>query len=274
MRMQEERTSMRTRMTISLVLMSALLPAALLGQATGTAPAGGTAGTTSTGGESAMENIETLVLEDFENATGWRGEMPRDQGIIFARLIPFDDKNTGYDKQVFGLSPLTWESINADDNRYPKMPRNEYCLGARVAHMRSGWNWFTLVPPRPQKARGVAKAFTVWVCGRGFQHALYGVVSDFYGTLLQFPFYTEEGHRPYMEFDGWRKMRMDVPANVRQREAHTSTERGIHFVGFRVECNPRETFGTFYMYVDQLETESDMYDENYRKSLQDMRDNW
>ena len=48
---------------------------------------------------------------------------------------------------------------------------------------------------------------------------------------------------------------------------------GLKILGFRVDCNPVQARGTYYMYLDDLRVVTDLYDmENHDED--DMADNW
>jgi hypothetical protein len=48
---------------------------------------------------------------------------------------------------------------------------------------------------------------------------------------------------------------------------------GIKVVGFRIECDPIESFGTYYVYFDDLRAVTDLFAEDLRDP-DDMSDSW
>ena len=48
---------------------------------------------------------------------------------------------------------------------------------------------------------------------------------------------------------------------------------GLKIVGFRVECDPEEAYGHYYIYFDDLRVVSDLYEVDMRDK-DDMFDNW
>ena len=64
-----------------------------------------------------------------------------------------------------------------------------------------------------------------------------------------------------------------IPTNVKQRDPHYQTRRGIKIEGFRIDCDLEETFGTYYIYFDALRATTDLFSEESRDA-DDMSDNW
>jgi hypothetical protein len=48
---------------------------------------------------------------------------------------------------------------------------------------------------------------------------------------------------------------------------------GIKIDGFKIECDPEETFGTYYIYLDGLRATTDLFAEETR-DVDDMADTW
>ena len=67
--------------------------------------------------------------------------------------------------------------------------------------------------------------------------------------------------------------KVSIPESIIQRDFHFVDRQGIKFVGFLVECDPVETYGTYYVYFDELRALTDIFNEKTR-DLDDMVDGW
>ena len=78
---------------------------------------------------------------------------------------------------------------------------------------------------------------------------------------------------------GWKKLTCVVPPSpdgehgIVQSSAYYGDKPGLKVLGFRVDCNPMQARGSYYMYLDDLRAVTDLYDmENHDED--DMLDNW
>jgi hypothetical protein len=60
---------------------------------------------------------------------------------------------------------------------------------------------------------------------------------------------------------------------VVQRSYHYNNQMGIKITGFRIDCDPLEAFGSYYIYFDDLRAVTDLFAENDRDP-DDMSDGW
>ena len=65
----------------------------------------------------------------------------------------------------------------------------------------------------------------------------------------------------------------DGKAGIIQKDYHYSTKMGLKIVGLKVECDPENAYGSYYIYIDDLRVVSDLYEMEARDS-DDMYDNW
>lgn len=254
-----------------IALLFVCLSAVLMAQVPGAPANGPAAGTTTGGGTSVppnedpdrpLELVTNVVLDDFEFANTWEGQMSSDQGIIILRRIPG------------GPVEVTGEDEGKDESE----KKNKYILGAGVSYFRTGFHWFSVTPPRPIKILGIVKDISVWVAGRGNPHTLSFVIKDFYGRRQSLEC------RDKLTFIGWKKLDVMIPQGIPQDihwtkdyGAASSDEmrRGLHFIGFRVDCDPRETWGEYKIYFDNLEAKRDIQLESpYANQPDDPVDDW
>jgi hypothetical protein len=190
----------------------------------------------------ATELVQTLLIDDFETAGEWASYMPRDYGVTRAM------RREGGPRELFG-----------EDNRY--------VLGVKTEFMRRDWSWISINPARPTKVKGITKSLSVWVVGRNYRHTLSFVVRDYLDRLRVLS-------AERMIWVGWKKVVLNVPDTVEQENYKVTEERGLTFVGFRVDFNPEDMLGRpYYIYFDYLTADTDLFTEQ-SQNPDDMLDSW
>ncbi|GHT97989.1 flagellar filament protein FlaA [Spirochaetia bacterium] len=206
--------------------------------------------------DSAQQQLKEISIDKFEQEGFWRSFMSSDTGYTVTRL--------------FEGGPTGKEAIpdEADQN----VP-DQYVLGTRVDFLRRGYTSFTIYPTRPIPIEGITKTISVWVAGRNYNHELKILIQDFFGR----PF---ELYMGKLNFQGWKKLTVGVPPQAEdgqngivQRNYHYNNQMGIKIVGFRIDCDPLEAFGSYYVYFDDLRAVTDLFAENSRDE-DDMVDSW
>ena len=208
------------------------------------------------GVESAQQQLKEVSVDKFEHEGFWHASMSTDEGYVTSRL--------------FRGGPAGKEPIESEE----EMDRqDEYVLGVRVDYLRRGHSSFTVRPTRPIHIEGVTKTVSVWVIGRNFNHDLKLMVQDFYGRNYEI-------NMGKLNFQGWQKMVVAIPPQqpdgvngVIQRSYHYNNQMGIKIMGFRVECDPMEAYGNYYIYFDDLRAITDLFAE-YDRDADDMADGW
>lgn len=207
------------------------------------------------GVDAARQALREVSLDLFEREAAWDVTMPIDDGIISARL--------------FDGSPLAKEPLPAG---VPEGQTDNKVLGIRVDFMHRGHESFFIKPVRPIPIEGVTKTVSLWVCGRNVNHKLTLLVQDFYGS--SFELYVGS-----LNFSGWKKLTVAIPPSpdgvhgIVQANARYGDHPGLRICGFRVDTDPLEAYGSYYMYIDDLRAVTDLYAmENRDKD--EMSDNW
>lgn len=205
--------------------------------------------------DSARQSLREVSLDLFEREASWDVTMPVDDGIITARL--FDGAPAGKEPLPAGVPE------GQDDSKV---------LGIRVDFMHRGHQSFELKPVRPIPIEGVTKTVSIWVAGRNNNHVLTLLVQDFFGRSYEL-------YVGKLNFSGWRKMSVAVPPSpdgvrgIVQADPRYGSNPGLRIVGFRVDCDPMESYGSYYIYFDDLRAVTDLYAfENRDKD--DLPDNW
>ncbi len=211
---------------------------------------------TKIGADSAEQKLKEISVEKYESEGTWIVNMSADEGVIKGRL---------FKGSPAGKKPIPEEeNLNLTD---------EMVYGVRVDFFRRGYNSFTVTAAKPLPIEGITKTVSVWVVGRNYGHVLKLILEDYWGR--QFELYVGK-----MNHSGWKKMTVAIPpANpdgkngIIQKDYHFGTHMGLRLVGFRVDCDPMDAYGTYYMYLDDLRAVSDLYEMEAR-DLDDMFDNW
>jgi hypothetical protein len=206
--------------------------------------------------DSAQQQLKEISVEKFEHDGFWRSTMSSDEGYSVARL--------------FSGSPAAKEPIPEEEGM--EVP-DKYVLGTRVDFLRRGYNSFTVYPIRPIPIEGITKTISMWIVGRNFNHEIKILIQDFFG-------HDYELYMGKLNFQGWKKLTVAIPPQaddgvhgVVQRNYHYNNQMGIKVTGFRIDCDPMEAYGSYYLYFDDMRAVTDLFAENNRDS-DDMADGW
>jgi hypothetical protein len=206
--------------------------------------------------DTAQQLLKEVSVDKFEKEGYWRSTMSTDDGYTTTRL--------------FEGGPLGKEAIpeEADLNM-----SDRYVLGTRVDFIHRGHTSFTLSPQRPIPVEGVTKTVSVWAVGRNYNHELYLQVEDFFGRRFEL-------YMGKLNFQGWKKLTVAIPPQaddgkngIVQRNYHYNNQSGLKITGLRVNCDPTEAFGSYYVYFDDLRALTDLFAEESRDT-DDMSDAW
>ena len=207
------------------------------------------------GNDSSREALREVSVDRFEREGFWNVHASPDYGVISGRL---------FDGAPAGKEPLN-DSVN-------KELQDTKVLGVKIEFFRRGVNSFFVTAARPIPIEGVTKTVSVWLCGRNMGHQIWLLVQDYYGHNFEIWLGS-------LEFSGWKKLTAAIPPSpdgehgIVQQSAYHGTKPGLRIVGFRVDCNPMEARGSYYMYMDDLRAVTDLYDVENRDE-DDMDDNW
>jgi len=208
------------------------------------------------GVESAQQKLKEVSVDKFEQAGFWISKMSSDEGFTTTRL---------FEGSPAGKQPIPEEkNLNIPD---------KYVLGTRVDFLRRGYNTVTLLPLRPIPIEGITKTISVWVVGRNYNHTLKILIQDFFGREYEL-------YMGKLNFQGWKKLTVAIPPQapdgrngIVQRDYHYNSKMGIKVTGFKVECDPMESYGSYYLYLDDLRAVTDLFAEENRDP-DDMVDSW
>ena len=207
------------------------------------------------GADSAMMSLREVSVDKFEREGSWNVHMSPDNGVIAARL--------------FKGAPAMKEPLAEDEG---KEGEDTQVLGVRVDFFRRGVNSFNIMAGRPMPVEGTVKTVSMWVCGRNQSHDMYLLIQDYFGRNY-------EVYMGNLGFSGWKKLTAvimpspDGEHGIVQSSAYYGDKPGFKILGFRVDCNPIQAKGSYYLYLDDLRAVTDLYDLENRDE-DDMLDNW
>jgi hypothetical protein len=244
------------------VFAQAAAPAAAPAATAASAPAVGTPDATRIGVDTAQQKLKEVSVDKFEAAGFWDVFMSGDDGFIQSRL--FEGSPAGK-----ALEPLADERYVGID---PKLS-DKFVLGIRADFFRRGFNDIFVMAKRPLPIEGITKTISVWVVGRNYNHKLFIILQDVFGSRFELPLAT-------LNFQGWKKLSVAIPpqnadgrSGIVQRNFHYNSHMGLKVLGFKIECDPMEAFGTYYAYFDDLRAVTDLFAEDNRDP-DDMGDSW
>jgi hypothetical protein len=212
--------------------------------------------------ETAQQKLKEVSVEQFQAAGFWDAAISTDQGLVTSRL--FEGRPAGS-----AAEPLADPRYVGQD---PKIVF-KYVLGVKTEFYSRGYNEIAITAKRPIPIEGITKTISVWVAGRNYNHILWIELKDFFGNTFELPM-------GKLNFQGWKKLSVAIPpqnpdgrTGIVQRNFHYTSHMGIKVVGFRIQCDPDEAFGTYYIYLDDLRAVTDLFAEDMRDT-DDMPDTW
>jgi len=201
------------------------------------------------GKDQAQQQLVEVSVAKFEDAAFWGDSMPLDMGIATLRR--------------FEGGPAGKKLIEAEKTM--SLP-DLYVLGGKVQFFKRAANEAFFFPVRPIPIEGVTKTISVWVVGRNYNHVLKAVIADYFNQRREITF-------GKLNFMGWKQLTAAVPPRIVQDEYHYASQRGIKLLGFKIEFDMMESYGTYYVYFDDLRATTDLFAEAYRDK-DDMPDGW
>jgi hypothetical protein len=214
------------------------------------------------GVDTAQQKLKEVSVDQFEAAGFWDAKISNDDGVTTARL--FEGRPAGS-----AAEPVADPRYVGQD---PKIV-NKYVFGARTDFYQRGYNEIFINAKRPIPIEGITKIVSVWVIGRNYNHTLYLQLEDFFGNQFEL-------QMGKLNFQGWKKLTVAIPpqnpdgrTGIVQRNFHYTSHMGLKITGFRVECDPEESYGSYYIYLDDLRAVTDLFSEDSRDA-DDMPDTW
>jgi hypothetical protein len=209
------------------------------------------------GAESAQQTLSEVQVDLFEREGFWTARISPDNGLISTLL------RSGGSSQK---DPPPDQPEDAPE------PSDTHVLGVKVDFFRRGIDTFYVTAGRPLPIEGEVKTVSVMVAGRNQPHTLSLVVQDYNGKKFELRIGT-------LDFSGWRKMTVAIPPSsdgvngIVQSSTFYGDKPGLRIVGFKVDCDPTYTRGSYYIYFDDHRAVTDLYAVQNRDP-DDMQDDW
>jgi hypothetical protein len=238
---------MKTRLTIALLALVALLCTPAFAQNV----VAGAPNAAEIGKDQAQQLLKEVSIDKFEDAAFWETAMPLDMGIVSGKRLAGSPT---------GKQPIPGEVTNGIKEE------DKYVLGVKVSFFHRGDSFFAVHPQNPLAVEGIVKTISVWVVGRNFNHTLKVLFDDYAGQSKQLTMGT-------LNFVGWKKLTVAIPPSILQSEYHYAYRNGLKITGFEVDTDPLDSYGTYYLYLDDLRAVTDLFGESKRDS-DDMSDGW
>lgn len=242
---------MNTRLIVALLSVVVLLGAGMPLAAQNQNVVVGEPNAAAIGKDSAQQLLEEVSVDKFEDAAFWSAAMSLDMGVTqVKRLVGSPAAKT----------PIAAEAANNIKEE------DKYVLGVKVSFFHRGVSEFTIHPQNPIPVEGIVKTLSIWVVGRNFNHVLKVQFNDYRGQAQELAVGT-------LNFIGWKKLTVAIPPSIIQDEFHYSYKSGITITGFKVETDPLDSYGTYYIYFDDLRAVTDLFGEA-KRDTDDMSDGW
>jgi len=238
---------MKTRLTIALLALTVLVGVPAFAQNVTV----GEPNPADIGKDQAQQLLKEVSVSKFEDAAFWYGGMALDMGVLQLKRL------------VGGPAGKT---AIADEGTIGIKEEDKYVLGAKVSFFHRGVSEFSIHPAQPIPVEGIVKTLSVWVVGRNFNHVLKVQFLDYRGNVQELTVGT-------LNFIGWKKLTVAIPPSILQNEYHYSYKSGIQIIGFKVETDPLDSYGTYYIYFDDLRAVTDLFGES-KRDADDMSDGW
>jgi hypothetical protein len=238
---------MKIRPTIALFALAAILAVPAFAQNV----QAGAPNAADIGKDQAQQLLKEISVDKFEDAAFWVVGMPLDMGIASGKRLQGSPA---------GKQPIADEAalgIKEDD---------KYVLGVKVSFFHRGAAFFVIRPENPIPVEGIVKTLSVWVVGRNFNHTLKVLFTDYAGQEQSLTIGT-------LNFIGWKKLTVAIPPSILQSEYHFTYRSGIRITGLEIDTDPLDSYGTYYVYFDDLRAVTDLFGES-KRDTDDMSDGW
>jgi hypothetical protein len=208
-------------------------------------------------GSSRSQNIQTFVLDSFEDPNAWRAHFS-----LFA-VKRFNESTRLYELDT---TRSTWTNFVAKPWGVTSESETNRCLAVKASFDRRGYNWIEVYPVRPNAEgrvvhhplpmKGRVSFIDVWVWGGNFDYRLELHLLDFIGHKH----ILDAG---WLNFVGWRNIRLPVPAHIPQGEKYVPSLRVLRFEKFVLYAHPAERPDGFFVYFDRMQIQSDVHMERF-----------
>jgi len=188
-----------------------------------------------------MEDIRSIILDDFENnQNNWK--------VSASRFIA-----EGYPQIKFNIegAPIALKTVYSEDEKPSK-----YVMGVKAAFTRKGYNSIWIYPEKEIVIPGKLKKLDLWVWGANYYYTLEVHLKDYTGVVHRLPLGS-------LHFIGWRNLSVTIPSNIPQGIKYLPMEKPLSLVRFVIRTSPNERVDSYVVYFDHLKILTDLYRERF-----------
>jgi len=197
------------------------------------------------GSDNSTQNIQTFVLTSFENRDEW--------DVTYSMFVSkkFDSAKKKY---VTDETKVGWKAFPGKPGgvRGERAKKEKNVLAVKASFDRKGYNWIEIEAKKKLAMVGKVQAIDVWVWGGNFKYRLELHLEDYRG-------YRHVLDGGWLDYTGWRNIRLDIPKNIPQGEKYVPRLKTLKFVKFVIYSHPAERNDIFYVYFDRMQIQSDIY---------------
>lgn len=190
------------------------------------------------------QNIQTYVLTSFEKVANWNVQFSRFTAKMYKPGTGWVEDSKKNQMRVFKGKPwgLEFRHITGEQN----------VLGVKASFDRKGYNHIQIIPKAPIPMEGLVKEIDLWVWGGNFKYRLEIQLIDYKG-------YVHTLDCGWLNYIGWRNIRIKVPAYIPQGEKYIPRLKTLRFKGFKLLSHPAERNDIFYVYFDRMQIQTDVF---------------
>jgi hypothetical protein len=211
-------------------------------------------------------NLQSIILDSFDGETTrqwtiggrtfthefeWRADASRFASVIDGQAFPQLGFVQAWPMALFGINQAGLDIRS---------------LGIWGRFDRRGHNWIDIFPavvgsgangdptvPFEIPIPGRIQYLDMWVWGSNLNYSLEVFFRDYRGIVHTIPMGS-------LNFTGWRNMRVRIPPHIPQARRALPRFAGLQLVKFRVWTNPAERVDNFFIYFNQLQILTDIFE--------------
>jgi len=210
------------------------------------------------------QNIQTFVLDSFEEPGSWRADFS---------LFAAKRYNSGSKKYEMDTEKCTWTNfqhkpwgvVTTGGSKSPD-DNTGNCLGVKATFDRRGYNWIEVYPVskdadgklvhKPLPMRGKVTGIDLWVWGGNFEYRLELHLRDY----LEYTHVIDAG---WLNYVGWRNIRLRIPEYIPQGEKYVPAFKVLRLDKFVLVSHPGERPDNFYVFFDHMQIQTDIHVERF-----------
>ncbi len=198
-------------------------------------------------------NIETTIIDDFDNPTTLNGKDR--EWFWYLRGSKFAIEESLDCKLVASYPDTLFTKKQAEG-------KDLHVLGITGSFDRKGYNYYEVIPVKkgddgkiqayPIALPGIVKQIGIWVWSASFNYYVEFFLLDENGV----------NHRLFlndMKFEGWKSLSVNVPTSIPQSRRSIIKNESLKLTKIVIWTRPEERVNNFYAYFDQLKVNTDTF---------------